>query len=218
MDIKELKAWRKSLRAQLIARRKAASADDHARWSGMIDAHLAGFLNDVGGRVVAFCWPYQAEYDARSLMQRLFQKGARGALPVVVAPRTPLAFRAWEFETSMAPDVYGILAPVGTDEVRPDFALVALNGFDALGYRLGYGAGFFDRTLASMKIRPVTLGVGFELARLATIHPQWHDIPLDFIVTETGIHRRGRMDLWPDTPVREQLQKNGQHRQVGADE
>jgi len=61
-------------------------------------------------------------------------------------------------------------------------------GFDAMGYRLGYGAGFFDRTLASLAPRPLAIGVAFECARIDTIHPQPHDVALDFVVTEQGIH------------------------------
>jgi 5-formyltetrahydrofolate cyclo-ligase len=68
--------------------------------------------------------------------------------------------------------------------------IVPLLGFDAAGYRLGYGGGYYDRTLAAMAPRPLSIGVGYELGRLDTIHPQAHDIPLDAIVTENGSHRR----------------------------
>ena len=84
-----------------------------------------------------------------------------------------------------------------SEQVTPDAVLVPLVGFDSGGYRLGYGGGFFDRTLASMEKHPVTIGVGFELCRLESIFPQPHDIPMDFVVTEAGIHlvRGGRLDL-----------------------
>lgn len=192
-DVQAIKSWRKAVRAELVARRTAVGGDEHARWSAAIDRHLSAFLRDVAGKVIAFCWPFQAEYDARSLMLHLFSLGAQGALPVVVAPRTPLVFRHWDSATEMAPDAYDIPAPVGTSEVRPDFVLLAFNGFDERGYRLGYGEGFFDRTLASMANSPiplVTIGVGFEIARLPTIYPLPHDIALDYIVTEAGVHRR----------------------------
>ena len=65
-----------------------------------------------------------------------------------------------------------------------------MNGWDAQGYRLGYGAGFFDRTLAALAKRPVTIGVSYELARLDTIYPQPWDIPMDYVVTERGVYRR----------------------------
>jgi hypothetical protein len=79
--------------------------------------------------------------------------------------------------------------------VVPDAVLLPMNGWDAEGYRLGYGAGFFDRTLASMAKRPVVIGVTYELARMDTIRPQPWDVPVDWIVTERGVHRRdaGRM-------------------------
>lgn len=75
-------------------------------------------------------------------------------------------------------------------EVVPDVALVPMNGWDEQGYQLGYGAGFFDRTLASLSKRPVVIRVSYELARLDTIHPQPWDIPMDFVVTERGVYRR----------------------------
>ena len=88
----------------------------------------------------------------------------------------------------MVPGPLGIPAPVDTDVVVPDAAFVPLVGFDGAGYRLGYGGGYFDRTLAAAASRPLSIGVGTEAARLPTIHPQPHDIAMDFIVTEAGVH------------------------------
>jgi hypothetical protein len=65
-----------------------------------------------------------------------------------------------------------------------------MNGWDAGGYRLGYGGGFFDRTLASLANKPVVIGVSYELGRLETIHPQSWDVPMDYVVTERGVYRR----------------------------
>ena len=70
-----------------------------------------------------------------------------------------------------------------------------MNGWDAGGYRLGYGAGFFDRTLAALARRPLVIGVSYEIARLATIHPQAWDIPVDWLVTERAIYRREESGL-----------------------
>lgn len=86
----------------------------------------------------------------------------------------------------MVADRYGIPAPQGTPQLQPDLLLVPVNGFDARGYRIGYGGGYFDRTLAGAD-RPVTVGIGFELARLDDVQPEAHDLPLDWIVTEAGI-------------------------------
>jgi 5-formyltetrahydrofolate cyclo-ligase len=199
MDEQTLKAWRTQLRAELIARRLAANIEDRTRWNSAIDAFIEALLADVAGKIIAYCWPYQAEYDARSLILRFLERGAEAALPVVVAPRQPMVFRQWTPETKMLAGVYDIPFPIDSPELVPDIALIALAGFDDAGYRLGYGAGFFDRTLAAIAPRPMTIGVGFELARVPTIYPQWHDIPLDYVVTELGIRRRigGRLVFTP---------------------
>jgi 5-formyltetrahydrofolate cyclo-ligase len=197
MDAEALKAWRTRLRAELIARRLGADPEHRVKWNDAIDAHLERLLTGVGGKTIAFCWPYQAEYDARPLILRLLAHGARAALPVVVAPRQPMIFREWTPQTEMRPAVYDIPIPVDSQRLIPDIVLLALAGFDDAGYRLGYGGGFFDRTLATITPLPMTIGVGFELARIPTIYPQPHDIPLDYIVTELGAQRResGRLVL-----------------------
>ena len=190
MDEQALKTWRTRLRAELIARRLAANPEYRAKWNDAIDTHLERLLTDVAGKIVVFCWPYQAEYDARTLILRFLARGARAALPVVVAPRQPMIFREWTPQTKMQPAVYGIPVPVDSIQVIPDVMLLALAGVDDAGYRLGYGGGYFDRTLAALAPRPTTIGVGFELARVPTIYPQPHDIPLDYVVTELGVSAR----------------------------
>ena len=86
----------------------------------------------------------------------------------------------------MVTDRYGIHYPASGDMLHPDLLLIPVNAFDAQGFRLGYGKGHFDHTLASLVPRPLAIGVGFELARVASIHPQAHDIPMDAVVTENG--------------------------------
>ena len=112
------------------------------------------------------------------------------ALPVVVAPRQPLVFREWHPGVTLASGALGIPYPVGSDPVVPTAVLVPMNGWDEAGYRLGYGGGFFDRTLASLAKKPVVIGVSYELARIKTIRPQSWDIPMDWVVTERGVYRR----------------------------
>ena len=138
----------------------------------------------------AFCWPIKGEYDARHLARTLRARGALTALPVVVAPKTPLIFREWHPGVNMAMGALNIPYPVGSAEIIPQAVLLPMNGWDPQGYRLGYGAGFFDRTLASLPKRPLTIGVTYELAKMDTIHPQSWDIPLDYVVTERGVYRR----------------------------
>jgi 5-formyltetrahydrofolate cyclo-ligase len=80
--------------------------------------------------------------------------------------------------------------PADSPVLTPDLLLVPLVGFDPAGYRLGYGGGYYDRTLAAIQPRPLAIGIGFEQQALATIHPQPHDIPMDYIVTESRVARR----------------------------
>jgi 5,10-methenyltetrahydrofolate synthetase len=89
----------------------------------------------------------------------------------------------------MTVDPYGIPIPATPPAPPPDVLLIPLVAFDAAGYRLGYGGGYFDRTLAALDPRPLSVGVGFELARVADLQPAPHDIPLDRIVTEAGVRR-----------------------------
>ena len=112
------------------------------------------------------------------------------ALPVVIARRQPLVFREWHPSVALASGPLGIPFPVRSDLVVPTVALLPMNGWDEAGYRLGYGGGAFDRTLASLTKRPVVIGVSYELARMKTIQPQRWDIPMDWVVTERGVYRR----------------------------
>lgn len=181
-------AWRRDERRRLIAARKALSDEDRRTRNNAIDEHLASGFGALAGSNIGFCWPIAAEPEPRFAVRRWREQGSRSALPVVVAPRTPLQFREWWPGAPTEKGVYDIPYPVGTEVLAPEAALVPVNGFDQEAYRLGYGGGFFDRTLAALARKPVCLGMGYEIARLETIYPQPHDIPFDFIVTEAGIH------------------------------
>ncbi len=186
----DLALWRKQQRAVLIARREALDPATLEGFRRSIDSHLElGFPGLVKG-TLGICWPYRNEYDARHLGARLRRKGVVTALPVVQRARAPLLFCEWHPGVKLAEGVLGIRYPVDSAELVPDAVLVPVVGFDGEGYRLGYGGGFFDRTLASMPKRPVAIGVGFELCRLDTIFPEPFDIPMDYIVTEQGIYQR----------------------------
>jgi 5,10-methenyltetrahydrofolate synthetase len=190
MDAEQLKSWRNSERKRLLAERDALDSATLERLRKAIDAHVERAFPGLAGHLVAFCWPVRNEYDARFLMRRVRENGGRTALPVVVAPRHPLEFRLWKPGDALAEGALGIPYPVATQAVVPEFALVPVNGFDASGYRLGYGGGFFDRTLAALAAQgrmPVAIGVGYEIARMQTIHPQEYDVPMDFVVTESGV-------------------------------
>lgn len=185
-----LHAWRRATRDALIAARLALPDATLQAHRASIDYHLESRFSDLAAGVVAFCWPYRNEYDARHLARRLRDRGALTVLPVVVAPRTPLVFRAWQPGVRLARGVYDIPFPAEGPAVRPTTVLLPMVAFDAAGYRLGYGGGFFDRTLAAIGDRPRVIGVAYELARVPTIHPQPWDIPMDYVVTESGVYTR----------------------------
>jgi len=180
--------WRRNLRRDMVARRAALSEATHAAWSARIVDHLGVLARP---QVVAFCWPIKHEPDVRAMVDRWLAAGAQAALPVVVDEAAPLAFRAWRSDTPLIADRYGIPTPTSGDFVHPDLILLPLNGFDAAGYRLGYGGGYFDRTLAALRPRPLAVGVGFEINRVDSIRPEAHDQRLDWIVTEAGAVRVG---------------------------
>lgn len=190
MDATTLKAWRKAERGRLIAARLAIPPDTLESWRERMDRTLERSFPGLARRRLAFCWPIKGEYDARHLARTLRERGALTALPVVVAPKTPLVFREWHPGIALAKGPLDIPYPANSQELTPDAVLLPMNGWDRQGYRLGYGGGFFDRTLAAAAKRPLVIGVSYELAKLDTIHPQPWDIPMDYVVTERGVYRR----------------------------
>ena len=180
-------AWRRALRQEMAARRAALADPEHAALSARIVAHAEAAL--ARPAIAAFCWPIKHEPDVRALLQSWREAGVRAALPVVVAEHEALRFRECEPDTPLAADRYGIPTPSAGDWLTPDLILLPLNGFDGAGYRLGYGGGYFDRTLAALSPRPLAVGVGFEINRVASIRPQPHDQRLDWIITENGAFR-----------------------------
>lgn len=183
-------AWRRILRKEGIERRLALSDEDCARDSARIRAHLGEHFPQLAKLRVAFCWPVKNEPDLRPLLAHWLASGNPGfaaLLPVVVDAGTALAFRPWSPGCPMRDDRYGIPTPLAGDFQVPEAILIPVNVFDGDGYRIGYGGGFFDRTLAALKPAPLTIGVGFELARVASIHPETYDIRMDAMVSEAGV-------------------------------
>src|SRR5262249_53087193 len=190
MTSDDVKAWRKAERARLIAARERLHAATRESFRRRIDGHLCRSFPGLGAAMLAFCWPIRGEYDARRLAEKLRERGAVTALPVIVEPRQPLVFREWHPGVSLASGPLGIPYPVGSDLVTPTVALLPMIGWDKAGHRLGYGGGYFDRTLASLTPKPVVIGVSYELAKIETIRPQSWDVPMDWVVTERGVYRR----------------------------
>ncbi len=155
--------------------------------SAAIEAALAERLAPGATPILAGYWPIRGEFDPLPYLRRTLEAGGQVALPVVVGPNAALEFRLWSPDAPMAAGGGDIQHPGEGAVVTPTALLIPLVGFDAAGHRLGYGGGYYDRTLAAMTPRPLAIGVGFELGRLADITPAAHDCPMDVIVTEAGV-------------------------------
>ncbi len=196
-DKQRLRAAARKSRAEAHAADTARAAPEQAA-----DRFLASFAAEVarGSRaVVAGYWPFGTELDVRPLLHRLADRGVGLALPVTRGTDLPLEFRRWKPGDGLVQGAYGIshpqsLAPV----VVPSLLLLPLLAFDARGWRLGYGAGYYDRTLAALRGLGVTragglpvLAIGIAYAAQETLAVPHHsgDQRLDGIVTETAARR-----------------------------
>ena len=184
----ELAAWRDERRRELLARREAAGDEARAAWGRKVSRAVLDGFPPLAGAKLGIYWPVHGEFDPRFVAHALRAVNARIGLPVVVGRQQALIFRDWRPGVDMRKGGLGIPYPAAGEAFVPDACLIPPVGFDERGFRLGYGAGFFDRTLAACAPRPLAIGVAFECSRMTTIHPQPHDIALDFIVTEAGIH------------------------------
>jgi 5-formyltetrahydrofolate cyclo-ligase len=193
--LEEIKLWRNAQRESLIAARMGILPDQRQVWDEKITTSLrAGFAMPLGA-VIGFCWPFKGEFDARFVVRHWRNEGAIATLPEVIDKARPLHFRKWWPGAPMRAGAYDIPVPDGTDVLTPDILIIPMIGFDEQGYRLGYGGGYFDRTLAELERRVLTVGVSYEPLRMPTIHPQPHDIPMDFVVTEAALYRAGGREL-----------------------
>lgn len=185
----DIVARRRALRNHALQAREALTATAREALTRRLEAHLASLLVRLAPRCLAFCWPFRGEPDLRHFVAGWLATDAdrRAALPVVLDREAPLVFRRWTPGMTLVPDRHGIPHPPAGEELVPQVVLVPLNAFDAGGYRLGYGGGYFDRTLAALEVCAV--GVGFELGRTDSVLPQPHDQPMDWLVTEAGVFR-----------------------------
>jgi 5-formyltetrahydrofolate cyclo-ligase len=141
-------------------------------------------------RVVSGFFPYKSEIDVRPLLGKLAAEGWTTCLPIVIAKNEPLMFRRWLPGEPTVPGVWDIPRPADdAPEVLPDVLLVPLMAFDRLGYRLGYGGGFYDRTLEKLRKRKTVTAIGVAYAdqQVDSVPRGAHDQPLDFILTEKGL-------------------------------
>lgn len=182
-------AARAALRRTMIAARQAMPADQHRAASARVLTHLADLLLPMPAGSIGVCVAIRGEVDCLPLVARLAEAGWQAAMPVVSIVDAPMTFRRWWPAAPMTTDPFGIPVPDAGTVPMPQVLLLPLVAFDAAGYRLGYGGGYFDRTLAACGQRPLTVGVGFDACAVASIEPEAYDIPLDNIVTESGIRR-----------------------------
>ena len=179
-----------------LAEVKASARRDAIAARAAVDPALAGPANRAlieavraaPGRVVSAFWPIRAEIDVRPALHDLAATHDL-CLPVVVSRGAPLVFRRWRPGDVLREERFGTFVPQATEELTPEILIVPLAAFDARGFRLGYGGGFYDRTLAGLRAAggPVTaIGVAYEAQRMAEVPVEATDEPLDLIVTETG--------------------------------
>jgi len=190
---RDVARWRKVERERLLANRIAIESKLRAQQTAALAEQLS-LVIPSDGRTVSLYWPIRGEPDLREWIRQRFEQGTRIALPVATAHGRPLEFREWRPGAPMARGLWKIPYPADGAEVRPDVVVAPLVGFDAAGFRLGYGGGFFDRTLAVFTPRPLVVGVGYASSAIRTIFPQPHDIGMDWIVTESAPPRRFARD------------------------
>jgi 5-formyltetrahydrofolate cyclo-ligase len=189
VEASEVRNWRRAERQRLLALRLARAPAQRRAADEAIAERLRPLLAGRPG-VIGVYWPFRGEFDPRPLIAQLIAAGGRAALPVVVDKKGPLEYRAWRPGEPLVAGVWDIPVPERREIAVPQAVLAPLVGFDRSCYRLGYGGGYFDRTLAAAEPRPQAIGVGFEFSLIETIHPQLFDIPMDLIVTESALRRR----------------------------
>jgi 5,10-methenyltetrahydrofolate synthetase len=177
--------WRRGERERLIAERMELRHDERAHRAEAVIAELDR-LDLAPGSTLSFYWPFRGEFDLRSWAAGLQERGVTAVLPVVVEKNRPMTFRAWAPGCRMERGIWNIPVPADGPEVVPDIVIAPLVGHDPECYRLGYGGGYFDRTLAVLSPKPFVVGIGLSSGRLPSIRPQPHDIPMDAIITEAG--------------------------------
>lgn len=186
----EVTAWRRQQRARLLRARFALSKVERAALARPMLARLSLELQRRPIRVLGIYWPIQREVDIRPLSDALGAgRSLQLALPVVVEKGAPLEYWRWRVGEPTAPGFWNIPVPRERVPVKPDAVIAPLVGFHGR-YRLGYGGGYFDRTLAAMRPRPFAIGLGFAWSRLEAFSPEPHDVPMDVIITDTDPEER----------------------------
>ena len=182
-----MKTWRQNERQRLLAARAALSAEQHHQIAQACLNYISAYLSECEPGILGMYWPIKKELDCRPLAAALIKSGWVLTVPVINEETRKLEFARWQPDMPMVTGIWNIPVPEEPEWLTPSRFLVPLVGFDKANYRLGYGGGYYDRTLADMAEPVETIGVGMELGRFETIHPQEWDIPMHHIITEAGI-------------------------------
>jgi 5-formyltetrahydrofolate cyclo-ligase len=187
----EVMAWRRTERLRLIEARLRVPVAERQAASLRIVERLDRYCSEHGllqsSTIISGYWPLRGEPDLRPWLGQKHEAGHVTVLPVVVEKGAPLAFRRWYPGAAMEKGLWNIPVPVDPGTFTPQLLLAPVVGFDPGCYRLGYGGGYFDRTLAllrSLQVRFHAVGIGYAATALASIHPLPHDIALDGVVTD----------------------------------
>jgi len=170
------------LRRRLLADRQAVAAEVRRRWDEAICARILAWWNVNPVPTIGVYWPIRDEPDIRATYDELSARGVQLALPMVVARDAPLRFAAWSPGDPLVAAAFGVPVPENTVEVRPEAILLPCVGFNADKLRLGYGGGFYDRTLAAAPC-PLAIGIAY-CCGMAAFPGEAHDIALDEVITE----------------------------------
>jgi len=187
---------KKALRKALVEQR--LNMPDRQQRSAVLQDVMRIWLVGRPDVVIGAYWPIKGEFDPLPALHRWKEDGElldqpqrrRIGLPVVDKVHKTMVFHAWYPGCRMEEDAYGIPKPKDTETIVPTLMFISCVGYGPGGYRLGYGGGFYDRTLAILQPRPFTVGLGFTQGFLSDFEPQPHDIALDTILNENGA-------VWP---------------------
>jgi 5-formyltetrahydrofolate cyclo-ligase len=182
-------AIKTELRSQALAHRDALPATERQQAAEAVAARPFP-VAVAPGAIVAGFMPMKSEINPLPLMRKLAAAGARLALPVVAGRGKPLIMRAWGFGEALASGVWGIREPPpAAPEVMPDIVIVPLLAFDRAGQRIGYGAGYYDLTIAALRARQavVAIGLAFAAQEIAAVPASPRDAPLDLVLTEREV-------------------------------
>lgn len=195
------------MRAKLVGNRLRIGPVQRKQWGTAITQSLMDGFPILQWMIVSFYWPHKGAFNPKRVMRMLRERGSTVAFPMATGERDPLQFRQWQPGTRAIKHSSALPSEHAPAIVRPQALIIPMIGFDEQGHRLGDGTGFFDRTLVLMSPQPLKIGVAYEVSRIWTIHPQPHDIVMDFVATESAIYHvaDNRLTAVPDIDMAMEL-------------